>query len=62
MLARIDDSLIGFAAVVCIFGLPLVWIVAAYCHSSFKAWQDTSLKRDMVARGEFRPVFTAPRG
>jgi hypothetical protein len=51
MLAQMGDSMIGFAAVVCIFGLPLVWVVAYYCHASFKSWQDTSLKRDMVARG-----------
>ena len=51
MLAQMGDSMIGFAAVLCIFGLPIVWIVAHYCQASFKSWQDTSLKRDMVARG-----------
>jgi hypothetical protein len=33
------------------FGIPIVWIIAHYCHLTVKAWQETSLKRDMVARG-----------
>lgn len=57
---------IGLVAVVCIFGIPIVWLVADYLHSAFKIWQETSLKRDMVARGytaqEIIEVVSAGKG
>jgi len=40
---------------VAIFGMLFLftfgWVFARYTYLAFKAWFDTSLKRDMVARG-----------
>jgi hypothetical protein len=40
---------------VAVFGMLFLfafgWIMARYAYLAFKAWFDTSLKRDMVARG-----------
>ena len=42
---------IGLVAVVMIFSIPIVGVIAHYGFEAFKAWLEISLKRDMVARG-----------
>lgn len=46
--------------------IPMVWIVAHYFHLTVKSWYETSLKRDMVARGysasEIIDVISGSRG
>jgi hypothetical protein len=45
------EVLVAVAGSFFLFGWPMVWIVAYYSYQSLKAWQDTRLKREMVARG-----------
>ncbi len=49
-----------------LFGWPMIWIVAYYTYHSLKAWHETSLKREMVARGytaqEIVQVVAAKKG
>lgn len=42
---------IGLVAVVMLFGIPIVAVIGHFCHETIKAWLETGLKRDMVARG-----------
>jgi len=42
---------IGLIAVVGIFGIPIIVVIAHYVHETLKAWWAVGLKRDMVARG-----------
>jgi hypothetical protein len=44
-------ELIPVITVVMVFGIPIVAIIGHYCHAGWKMWLDTSLKREMVARG-----------
>jgi hypothetical protein len=52
---RDEEVFIALAGMFCVFGLPflgcMIWMVAHYTFSAFKTWQETALKRDMVARG-----------
>jgi len=56
----------GLAAVVMLFGIPIIAVVGHYAYAAFKTWQETGLKRDMVARGytaqEIIEVVAARRG
>ena len=45
------EVVVALAGSFFLFGWPMIWIVAHYCHQSFKTSQETALKRDMVARG-----------
>jgi hypothetical protein len=47
----IPDSLIGLVALVLIFGIPIVGVIGHFSFAAWKAWLETGLKRDMVARG-----------
>jgi hypothetical protein len=48
---EIGPHIIGFAAVVMIFSIPIVGIICHFLYESVKAWAEIGLKRDMVARG-----------
>jgi hypothetical protein len=48
---EIGPHIIGFAAVVMIFGIPIVGIICHFAYETVKAWAEIGLKRDMVARG-----------
>ena len=45
------EMIIALAGVVTLFGWPIIWIVAYYLYEGWKSWNETALKRDMVARG-----------
>ena len=59
-----EEMAVAVMGILCLFGFG--WVVARYAYLSFKAWFDTSLKRDMVARGytaqEIVAVVGADRG
>jgi hypothetical protein len=65
-----EQFMISIVAIIAVFGLPflglVIWIITHYACATFKAWQDTALKRDMVARGysvqEIIEVISAKRG
>jgi hypothetical protein len=65
-----EQFMISIVAIGAVFGLPflgmVIWMVTHYACATFKAWQETSLKRDMVARGysvqEIVEVISAKRG
>jgi hypothetical protein len=46
-----DEIVIPVVAIVMVWGLPIVWVVAYYLYHGFKQWQATALVREMVARG-----------
>ena len=46
---REEEMAVAIFGMLFLFGVS--WVFARYTHLSFKAWFDTSLKRDMVARG-----------
>lgn len=48
---RPADTIIPIVAIVMVFGVPMVWIVAHYCYLAWKHWQATVLVRDMISRG-----------
>ena len=48
---EVGPSIVGVVALVMIFGIPIVGIIAHYAYESLKAWMEVGLKRDMVARG-----------
>ena len=60
------EVLIAVAGTFFLFGWPMVWIVAYYTYQSVKAWQETRLKCEMVARGytaqEIVQVVAAKKG
>jgi len=60
------EVLVTLASNVFLFGWPMIWIVAYYSYQSVRAWQETSLKREMVARGytaqEIVQVVAAKKG
>jgi hypothetical protein len=41
----------GVVSILGVFAIPIVAIICYYCHETIKAWNETALKRDMVARG-----------
>jgi hypothetical protein len=43
------EAFIAFTAIVC--GACLCWAVIRHCSWAIRTWIETSLKRDMVARG-----------
>jgi hypothetical protein len=45
------ETIVMLAGATFLFGWPVIWIVSYYCFQSWKAWQELSLKREMVARG-----------
>jgi hypothetical protein len=63
---HLPEVVIALAGTFFIFGWPMIWIAAHYCHQSIKTWQETSLKREMVARGysaqEIVQVVAAKKG
>jgi hypothetical protein len=46
---REEEMMVAFAGMGMI--VALVWIVTRYAHLTLRAWYDSALKRDMVARG-----------
>lgn len=46
-----EEAIVAIAAILLIFGMPIVWLVLHYCHATAKVFFETRLKRDMVARG-----------
>jgi len=58
--------MIGLVAVIGIFAIPIVSVIAHFACAAFKIWQEVGLKRDMVARGytaqEIIEVVGAKRG
>jgi|GEM_PF-2242936 len=60
------EVLIMLAGTFFFFGWPMIWIMAYYTYQSLKAWQETNLKREMVARGytaqEIVQVVAAKKG
>ncbi|MCI0360824.1 MAG: hypothetical protein L0211_20285 [Planctomycetaceae bacterium] len=60
------EVVVALAAIFFTLGWPMIWIAAYYGYQSVKAWQDTKLKRDMVARGytaqEIVQVVAAKKG
>ena len=44
-------AVIGLIAVCGFFAIPIIAVVSYYVHETLKAWMQTALKRDMVARG-----------
>jgi hypothetical protein len=48
---QVGEVLIAIVGTICLFGWPIVWIACHFGHQSWKAWQELSLKREMVARG-----------
>ena len=41
----------GQISIIAVFAIPIVAIIAHFCHETIKSWQEIALKRDMVARG-----------
>jgi len=60
------EVLVTLASNFFLFGWPMMWIVAYYGYHSVKAWQESILKREMVARGytaqEIVQVVAAKKG
>ena len=48
---EIGPHIIGLAAVIMIFSIPIVGIISHYAFETIKAWAEINLKRDMVNRG-----------
>jgi hypothetical protein len=46
---REEEAFVAFVAILC--GSGLTWAVIRHCSALCRAWIDTALKRDMVARG-----------
>ena len=67
---RDEEFFIALAGMFCVFGLPflgcMIWLMAHYTFAAFRTWQETALKRDMVARGysvaEIIEAVSATRG
>ena len=61
---REEEVVVALAGMFLVFGL--IWVVTRHCSVAFKAWYETGLKRDMVARGypaqEIVAVVSADRG
>jgi len=59
-----EEMAVALLAILCLFGFGCVAV--RYCYFAFKAWFDSALKRDMVARGytaqEIIAVVAADRG
>jgi hypothetical protein len=60
------EVIIALAGTFFLFGWPMVWIVVYYACQAVRAWQETKLKREMVARGytaqEIVQVVAAKKG
>ncbi len=60
------ETMINLVGSFFLFGWPMVWIVAYFAYQSTKAWHETNLKREMVARGytaqEIVQVVAAKKG
>ena len=67
---REEEMIIALAGILGVFGLPflgcVIWMVLHYVFAAFRTWQETSLKREMIARGytvqEIVDVVSARRG
>jgi hypothetical protein len=50
-----EEMVIALAGIFGVFGLPflgcVIWMVLHYIFAAFRTWQETRLKRDMIARG-----------
>lgn len=44
-----EEMAVAMMGIMCLFGFG--WVVVRHGYLAFKAWFDTALKRDMVARG-----------
>jgi len=63
-----NEMIVGVVGIV--FGLPfwgcMIWMLVHYAFAAFRTWQESALKRDMVARGysaaEIVEVISATRG
>ena len=50
-MSRPEEVILPIVAIVMVFGLPFVWVVAHYGYLMWKEWRATALVRDMIARG-----------
>ena len=65
-----EEMVVALAGIFGVFGLPflacILWLVLHYIYAAFKTWQETRLKRDMIARGytvqEIVEIVSARRG
>jgi hypothetical protein len=48
---RDEEMIIALVGMLCVFGLPAVWVVTHYAYLAWKQWQATALVRDMMNRG-----------
>ena len=52
---REEEMVVALVAIVGVFGLPflgcVIWMFLHYLFAAFRTWQETGLKRDMIARG-----------
>jgi hypothetical protein len=46
---REEEAFVAVIAILC--GTCVVWAIVRHCTSTVRSWFETSLKRDMVARG-----------
>jgi uncharacterized membrane protein YadS len=66
---REEEMVIALAGILGVFGLPflgcVIWMFLHYLFAAFRTWQETRLKRDMIARGytvqEIADVVSAGR-
>jgi hypothetical protein len=46
-----ENTWVALVMFVCVFGSPVFWIACHYANEAFIAWQEITLKREMIARG-----------
>ena len=46
---REEEAFVAVIAILC--GTGVVWAIVRHCSAAVRSWFETSLKRDMVARG-----------
>ena len=46
---REEEAFVAVIAILC--GTGIAWAIVRHCSAAFRSWFETSLKRDMVARG-----------
>ena len=57
---REEEMVVALAGMFFLFGL--VWVIVRHCAWAFRGWHETSLKRDMVARGYTAQEIVAVMG
>jgi len=50
-----EEMAVAIVGMIGVFGLPflgcVIWMFLHYLFAAFRTWQETGLKRDMIARG-----------